>query len=44
MSEPLETRAQTPSTLLTPLGAADAEICVDGVCLVPPAKEPAGED
>ena len=44
MSESRETSAQTPGPLLTPLGATDAEVCVDGVCLVPPAKEPVDED
>ena len=44
MSEPIETPAPVLSTLLTPLGATDTEICADGVCLVPPAKEPADED
>ena len=39
MSDPLETTPQTAGTLLTPLGATDAETtCVDGVCMVSPAK------
>jgi hypothetical protein len=43
MSESLETTAQAqtpqvPSTLLKPLGAIDADVCVDGVCVVPPAE------
>jgi hypothetical protein len=46
MSESLESTSESPSTLLTPLGAISTDVCVDGVCLVPSAeaKELVDED
>ena len=46
MSESLESTSESPSALLTPLGATNADVCIDGVCLVPSAeaKEPVDED